>query len=75
MISQLPRCVDTKFLVSFDISSLFTNIPLGEIISIWADYLYHCHSWPPPYPEHIFMELMELANKSISFSFNYIMYW
>ena len=31
---------DSKFLVSFDIVSLFTNLPLDETISIFADFLY-----------------------------------
>ena len=37
IIRQLPPCVDSQFLVSFDITSLFTNVPLDEVISICAD--------------------------------------
>ena len=70
IIRQPPRCVDTEFLVSFDISSLLTNIPLDESISICTDYLYRCYSRPTPFPEHIFIVLMELDPKSVSFSFN-----
>ena len=74
VIRQLPRCMDTEFLISFDISSLFTNIPLDETISVCADYLYCCHSRPPSFPEHIFIELMEFATNSVSFCFNDTMY-
>ena len=40
IILRLPLCNDSQFLVSFDIVSLFTNIPLDETISICADFLY-----------------------------------
>ena len=69
MICQLPRCVVTEFLVSLDISSLFHNIPLDKIIGICADYLYRSHLKSPQFPGHIFIKLMELATKSVSFSF------
>ena len=36
IICQLPFCNDSQFLVSFDIVSLFTNIPLDETISIYV---------------------------------------
>ena len=55
--------------------SLFTNIPLDEIISICADFLHRGPSTSVlPYPEDVFIELMEIATKSVSFSFNEIMY-
>ena len=60
MICQLPRCLDKEVLVSFAISSLFTNITLDETKSICTDYLYRCHSMPPSFPEYIFIELTEL---------------
>ena len=37
-IRRLPVCNDSQFLVSFDIVSLFTNIPLDETVSICADF-------------------------------------
>ena len=60
MIRQRPRCVNTEYFISFDISSLFTNILLDETIRICADYLYRCHLRPPLFPENICIELMQL---------------
>ena len=58
------------FLCSFDISSLFTNIPLAETIEICADALYNDESMAPSFSRNIFVELMQLANSSVEFSFN-----
>ena len=55
--------------------SLFNNIPLDETISICADFLYRSPSTSVlPFPEEVFIELMEIATKSVSFSFNEIIY-
>ena len=62
-------------MVSFDIASLFTNVPLDEVISICADFLYCSRLTSiPSFPESVFVKLIELATKSVSFSFNDIMY-
>ena len=75
IIRRLPVCNESQFLVSFDIVSLFTNIPLDETVSICADFLYHGPSTIAlPFPEEVFIELMGIATKSVSFSFNDIMY-
>ena len=58
------------FLCSFDISSLFTNVPLAETIEICADALYNDDSMAPSFPCNIFVELMQLATSSVEFSFN-----
>ena len=58
------------FLCSFDISSLFTNVPLAETIEICADALYNDDSMAPSFPPNIFAELMQLATSSVEFSFN-----
>ena len=62
------------FLCSFDIHSLFTNIPLAETIQICADLLYGGELIPPDYPKEIYVELMNTATKSVEFSFNSKMY-
>ena len=74
IIRQLPSCVDSQFMMSFDITSLFTNVPLDEEISIYVDFLYCSSLTSVPFPESVFMELIELATKSVSFSFNDTMY-
>ena len=67
--------MESQFLVSFDVVSLFTNIPLDETISICADFLYYGPFIVVlPLPEDVFIELMGIATKSLSFSFNEIMY-
>ena len=58
------------FLFSFNISSLFTNVPLAETIEICADGLYKDDSMVPSFPRNIFFELMQLATSSVKFSFN-----
>ena len=62
-------------MVSFDITSLFINVPLDQVISIYVDFLYRSPlTSVPSFPESVFVELMELATKSVSFSFNDTMY-
>ena len=60
---------------SFNISNLFTNIPLEETINICADALY-CNGLDaqPFISKAIFIELMKSATSGIEFSFNDIMY-
>ena len=37
---KLVSCQPNNCLVSFDVSSLFTNVPLHETINTKSDYLY-----------------------------------
>ena len=55
------------FLCSFDISSLYTNVPLKETIGICAEALYKEPSSTPPIPQAVFIELMESATSSVEF--------
>ena len=64
----------SPFLCSFDISSLFTNVPLQETIEICANALYDDNLVPLPFPRKIFIELMQTATSSVEFSFNNTMY-
>ena len=50
----------TQTLVSFDVVSLFTNVPLKETIDIVCDYVYS-NSNHPSYPKSVFKKLMEIA--------------
>ena len=58
------------FLCFFDISSLFTNVPLAKTIEICADSLYNNDLMAPSFPSNIFVKLMQLATSSVEFSFN-----
>ena len=62
---------------SFDIVSLFTNVPLHEVIDICAELLYHDQtneSPPPSISEKSFRELMEKVTLGVEFLFNGTMY-
>ena len=61
-------------LCSFDISSLFTNVPLDETIEICADALYRGHLDCPPIPEDTFRAMMLIATRGVDFSFSNQMY-
>ena len=61
---------ETSFMCSFDISSLFTNVPLSETIKICADPLYRSELNSPRFQEEVFIELMDTATRSDEFSFN-----
>ena len=69
---QFPT--SSQFLCSFDISNLFTSIPLQETIEICANTLYDDNLVPPPFPREIFIEPMQTATSSVKFSFNDTIY-
>ena len=62
------------FMCSFDVSSLFTNVPLDETIKICLDALYDDSDLQPLIPKDVFVELMKSASFSVQFSFNNAMY-
>ena len=75
IIRRLSVCMESQFLVTFDVVSLFTNILLDETISICTDILYRGPSVASlPFPEDVFIELMGIATKSVAFSFNETMF-
>ena len=52
--------------VSFDVVSLYTNIPLLETINIIADVLYSVNSVKvPPFPKKSFIKLLIIASQGI----------
>ena len=63
-----------SFMCSFDIKSLFTNVPLRETIKICTDALYGSSQPPSRLPKQKFRELLEFATLNVEFSFNYEMY-
>ena len=63
------------FVCFFNISSLFRNVPLEDIINIYADALYCDDSDAQPFIfKVVFIELMKSATSGVEFSFNDIMY-
>ena len=57
-------------MVSLDIDSLFTNIPLEETIDICVDNLYNGNENPSNIPKHNFRTLLNIATKETFFMFN-----
>ena len=59
---------------SFDVSSLFINVPLDETIKICLEALYGQCDSQPVIPKDIVAELMKSATFSVEFGFNNTMY-
>ena len=57
MIQQLEVNSNDSILCSFDICSLFTNVPLAKTIKIYTETLYKGHLPSPVIPKHVFIEL------------------
>ena len=54
--------LSTGVMVSFDVKSLFTNVPLQETIDVCLDRLYRSDRMAPPaVPEHVLRNLIELC--------------
>ena len=52
-------------LVSFDVVSLFTNVPLVETINIIANHIYQKKAKRPAFEKHIFKNLVKKATGGI----------
>ena len=73
-LNQLSISSNNRFMCSYDIKSLFTNVPLGEVIRICVDQLYHSDIMPPEFPENVCFELLKMATTNVDFSFDGTMY-
>ena len=63
--------VQSMFMCSFDISSLFTNVPLEETIELCLDVLYRDSTVETPrVPENLLRKLLLKATSKVEFSFN-----
>jgi len=61
---------DSTFLCSFDVSSLFTNIPLKETIDIATNYLFQNNDKVQGLSRSQFKKLLEIATCETNFIFN-----
>ena len=67
--------IERTFTCSFDIVSLFTNVPLQETINIVLDALYRDPDIPTPsQPEDLIRLMLVKATSDVEFSFNGVMY-
>ena len=73
-IQKLSVNPNKCFLCSYDICSLFSNVPLAETIEICSKALYNGDLSEPIIPKHIFTDLMKIATSSVEFSFNNCIY-
>ena len=55
-------------LVSFDVSSLYTNVPVTEAINVCADLLFRESSKKPPVDKITFIELAKIASCNVVMS-------
>ena len=60
---------NNEIMCSFDVSSLFTNVPLQETIQICLDKLYALPD-PPTLPRSVLKVLLKRATKKSHFIFN-----
>ena len=68
--------ISEMFMVSFDVQSLFTNIPLDETIDICMDRLYRSdHAVQPDIPEKVLKHLLKLCVKDNVFVFQGCVYY
>ena len=59
---------------SFDVVSLFTNVPIDETVRICLDTLYRSDLKPPTSSEDILKNLLVRATQDVEFSFNDTMF-
>ena len=71
----MENLVDGSFMCSFDVVSLFTNIPLRETIDIALDSLYRDPQIQrPSQPEELLRKMLLKATTDVEFSFDGNMY-
>ena len=59
---------DNETLVSFDVSSLYTNVPVLEAINVSADLMYNPRNPTPPVSKATFIELAKIASCNVIMS-------
>ena len=61
---------EDEIVVSYDVTSLFTEIPLDETINHIIDQIYNQQKLPQITPSPIFKRLLERVTKGTTFTFN-----
>ena len=73
-IKGLRLNMDNIYICSYDIKSLFTSVPLQEVLKICINELYNSGITPPQISQVFLKELLEMATMGVQFSFNNMMY-
>ena len=63
---------NNTFMASFDVKSLFTNVPLDEVVIICLEKLYRLGT--PSISKNNFHKLLKLSTSEVKFTFNSQMY-
>ncbi|CAF3597166.1 unnamed protein product [Rotaria socialis] len=69
-LKELPKVKSMYKMVSFDITSLYTNIPVDETIKIILKHLYEIRSTPPLIKQDDMEQLLIFATKRSHFLFD-----
>ena len=56
---------DDEVIISFDVSSLYTNVPVNEAIEVCSDFLYSGRYEIPPVSKATFKKLLELSTCNV----------
>ena len=67
-VHQMSNTLSHAVMTSFDVCSLFTNVPVKEAITITSNYLYE-HDNHPNISQQVFEELMERVTIGVEFLF------
>ena len=60
-------------MISFNIKSFFTNVPLYEVLNICLYQFYNSELLSPPFPRAVCNDMLCMATKNVQLSFNDIM--
>ncbi|CAF4389133.1 unnamed protein product [Rotaria sp. Silwood2] len=69
-LRSLPKSASKYKMVSFDITSLYTNIPVNETIDIILKHLYNDERPPPTIKKNDMKKLLEFVTEKSHFIFN-----
>ena len=68
---ELHQDCSSVYMCSFDVVSLFTNVPLHEVIQICLNTLFRDEDVvAPPLPEELIKKLLYIATSEVEFFFN-----
>ena len=62
------RIEDGREIVSFDVSSLYTNVPVSEAIQICADLMFNGSNPVPPVSKDTFIKLLQMSSCDVILS-------